>query len=144
MFWIDSATQCVERIELEGPDGGTLGRRTSVVRCPEAGRSVHGAVGGVPDGMTIDAAGHLWVVLGESGCVVQYDATSGRQLVAVRLPVERPTSCAFGARVRALLCRTSLGSARSSGRSRLVVTTAAAARVRRRSRPEHAVRHHAS
>ncbi len=26
---------------------------------------------GVPDGMTIDADDKLWVVLGESGCVVQ-------------------------------------------------------------------------
>jgi sugar lactone lactonase YvrE len=32
------------------------------------------AAAGVPDGMTIDAAGKLWVVLGESGCVVQVRA----------------------------------------------------------------------
>lgn len=31
----------------------------------------------VPDGMTIDCDGNLWVALGESGCVVCYDAATG-------------------------------------------------------------------
>lgn len=57
----------------------------------------HGFGAGVPDGMTIDAAGKLWVVLGESGCVVQYDPETGREMAAVRLPVKRPTACCFGA-----------------------------------------------
>ena len=31
----------------------------------------------VPDGLTLDAAGNLWVALGESGSVVCYDAETG-------------------------------------------------------------------
>lgn len=52
--------------------------------------------GGVPDGMTIDADGNLWVVLGESGCVAQYDAGTGAEMRRVQLPVQRPTACTFG------------------------------------------------
>lgn len=50
----------------------------------------------VPDGMTIDAEGKLWVVLGESGSVVQIDPENGDELQRVALPVKRPTSCGFG------------------------------------------------
>ena len=81
MFWIDTATNVVDAFDFDAAAGSLSNRRT-VVTCPRQGASVHGAVGGVPDGMTIDAAGKLWVVLGESGCVVQvrhaacYHATS--------------------------------------------------------------------
>ena len=81
MFWIDTATNVVDAFDLDAAAGSLSNRRT-VVTCPRQGASVHGAVGGVPDGMTIDADGKLWVVLGESGCVVQvrhaacYHATS--------------------------------------------------------------------
>jgi gluconolactonase len=50
----------------------------------------------VPDGMTIDSNGNLWVVLGESSSVVQVDAVTGAELQRVMLPVKRPTSCGFG------------------------------------------------
>ena len=70
MFWIDTATNVVDAFDFDAAAGSVSNRRT-VVTCPRQGASVHGAVGGVPDGMTIDASGKLWVVLGESGCVVQ-------------------------------------------------------------------------
>ena len=70
MFWIDTATNVVDAFDFDATAGSLSNRRT-VVTCPRQGASVHGAVGGVPDGMTIDASGKLWVVLGESGCVVQ-------------------------------------------------------------------------
>ena len=50
----------------------------------------------VPDGMTIDSNGKLWVVPGESGSVVQIDPETGLELQKVMLPVKRPTSCGFG------------------------------------------------
>ena len=53
-------------------------------------------MGGVPDGITLDAAGHVWCVLGESGHVVQYSLETGQQIASVRLPVQRPTACTFG------------------------------------------------
>ena len=95
MFWIDSATNNVDAFDFDAANGSLSNRRV-VIRCPRQGAGVFGAVAGIPDGMTIDAAGRLWVVLGESGCVVQYDPATARQLSAVALPVKRPTACTFG------------------------------------------------
>lgn len=50
----------------------------------------------VPDGLAIDAAGCLWVALGDSGAVTRVDAATGEELGRVELPVKRPTSCGFG------------------------------------------------
>lgn len=50
---------------------------------------------GLPDGMTVDADGCLWVAHWDGGCVSRFD-TRGRLLERVALPVSRPTSCAFG------------------------------------------------
>lgn len=50
----------------------------------------------VPDGMTLDSHGNLWVALGESGSVVCYDGKSGKELQRILLPIRRPTSCNFG------------------------------------------------
>ena len=50
--------------------------------------------------MTLDADGHLWVVLGESGCVVQYDPADGSEIrrVKVATPPERRGGEGWGAR----------------------------------------------
>lgn len=105
-YWIDSATQTVFVFDFDGASG-TLSNRRPCIVCPRQGTSVHGAIGGVPDGMTIDAAGKLWIALGESGCVAQYDPASGRQLSAIHLPVKRPTACTFGgADLSELYCTT--------------------------------------
>ena len=77
MYWIDTATNAVDAFDFD-PAAGALSNRRTVVTCPRQGTSVHGAVGGVPDGMTIDSAGKLWVVLGESGCVVQARSCGSR------------------------------------------------------------------
>lgn len=54
-----------------------------------------GALPGGPDGATIDAEGYLWWAQFEGGCLVRY-APDGRMDRVLRLPVSRPTSCAFG------------------------------------------------
>lgn len=51
---------------------------------------------GPPDGMAIDSTGKLWVVIGESASARQYDPETGQEICQVILPVQRPTSCAFG------------------------------------------------
>jgi sugar lactone lactonase YvrE len=51
--------------------------------------------GVVPDGLTIDEEGGIWVALWNGGAVHRY-APDGSLLAAVQLPVQRPTSCAFG------------------------------------------------
>lgn len=50
---------------------------------------------GNPDGLTVDAEGHVWVCLFGGWSVRRY-TPDGRIERELRLPVEHPTSCAFG------------------------------------------------
>jgi sugar lactone lactonase YvrE len=53
------------------------------------------AEGVEPDGMAIDQAGNLWTALWNGWCVACFDPT-GREIARTQLPVQRPTSLAFG------------------------------------------------
>ena len=68
-------------------DAGTVSNRRIFVQF-ERGE-------GVPDGMTVDTEGGVWVAMWDGWCVRRYraDGTLDR---AVSLPVPRPTSCTFG------------------------------------------------
>ena len=48
-----------------------------------------------PDGLTIDAAGNLWTALWDGWCVVCFNA-AGKEILRIKLPVQRPTSVTFG------------------------------------------------
>ena len=50
---------------------------------------------GFPDGLTVDAEGHVWSAQPGYGRVVRYDPTGGIERI-VELPVLRATSCIFG------------------------------------------------
>ncbi|KAK9833320.1 hypothetical protein WJX81_006117 [Elliptochloris bilobata] len=89
MYFVDSKAQTITAFATdEGgvPLEGAAGRLVATVPSEE----------GVPDGMTIDRTGNLWVALGEAGAVTCFDAQSGAQLHRVALPVGRPTACTFG------------------------------------------------
>ena len=51
---------------------------------------------GVPDGMTTDAAGRLWVAHWGGACVSCHDPASGAELGRIGLPTRHITNCAFG------------------------------------------------
>lgn len=53
---------------------------------------------GIPDGMTIDRDGMLWVALWNGGKVNRYDPKTGKLLLQIALPVSLVTSCTFGGR----------------------------------------------
>lgn len=53
------------------------------------------AGGGMPDGLTMDTAGCLWIALWGGGRVVRI-SPGGDLLTEVALPVAQPSSCAFG------------------------------------------------
>jgi sugar lactone lactonase YvrE len=58
-------------------------------------RLFHRTAKGRPDGATIDSEGCLWFAAVDGGCVCQIDP-EGREIIAIPLPVSRPTKPAFG------------------------------------------------
>jgi sugar lactone lactonase YvrE len=87
-YYVDSPERRVDRFAFDG-DRGQLGERTTAVDLAD--------VPGMPDGITVDADGCLWIAIWDGGQVRRH-APDGRLLAVVELPVDRPTSCAFGGR----------------------------------------------
>jgi sugar lactone lactonase YvrE len=85
MYANDSALQVTWRYDLM-PDGTPINRR-------ELARFGEGE--GYPDGMTVDSEGCLWIAFWDGWCLRRL-SPSGERLSELRLPVQRPTSCAFG------------------------------------------------
>lgn len=81
----DTGRGIVYRFDL-GPDGDPRDRR-EFIRFPREW--------GVPDGMTVDAEGGLWVAHWGGGRVTRF-TSGGRPDRAVRLPASQITSCTFG------------------------------------------------
>jgi sugar lactone lactonase YvrE len=85
LYHTDSSDRTIFRFPLT--PHGALGRR-------EVFAQFEGSHG-YPDGMTIDAEGCLWVAFWDGWCLRRF-APTGEQVGEVDLPVQRPTSCAFG------------------------------------------------
>ena len=86
MYFIDSAPREIYAYDFDLAGGGVKNRRR-LVRIAEE----HG----LPDGMTVDAEGFLWVAQWSGGRVVRYDP-DGKIERMIPMPVQRPTSVAFG------------------------------------------------
>jgi sugar lactone lactonase YvrE len=82
-YFADSATGGVDVFDTD-PETGTLGVRRRFV-----------TVGGVPDGLTLDASGALWVAVWGMSELRRY-TPDGRLDTVVSLPVRQVTSVAFG------------------------------------------------
>jgi sugar lactone lactonase YvrE len=95
-FFADSGSETVDAYAVDAVGAPTAAPPRRVAALPSG--HAH-----VPDGLCLDAAGNLWVALGESGAVVCYSPTTGEELRRVALPVKRPTSCAFGGGAREVL-----------------------------------------
>ncbi len=86
MYLSDSGTGCIDAFDFDGASGDIGGRRT-IARITEPGV--------VPDGLTVDESGDIWVALWGGGALRCY-SPEGSQLSTVPVPVDQPTSCAFG------------------------------------------------
>ncbi len=86
MYFIDSAPGEIYAYDFDLATGNPRNRRT-LVRVAEE----HG----LPDGMTVDAEGFLWVAQWSGGRVVRYDP-DGKAERVIPMPVRRPTSVTFG------------------------------------------------
>ena len=73
---------------------GDLHDRRTIVRID--------AEGIAPDGLTVDDRGDIWVALWGGGALRRY-RPDGSLLATVAVPVDRPTSCAFGGPGRSIL-----------------------------------------
>jgi sugar lactone lactonase YvrE len=86
MYYVDSTTQGLDAFDFDLAQG-TLGQRRRLVSIP--------AQEGLPDGMTVDAEGGLWLALHGSGTVRRY-LPSGELDRVIRVPARYVTCCAFG------------------------------------------------
>ena len=84
MYYVDSLTHRVDSFDFDPDVGGISNRRTFV----DLGDSV-------PDGLTVDAEGFVWVAVYGRWKVCRY-SSDGSLADELELPTRRITSCAFG------------------------------------------------
>ena len=85
MYDVDS-TEGIDAFDFDVESGQVGNRRRLVTLDPELG---------MPDGMTVDSAGSLWVAIWGGSKVHRY-APSGEFERAIHMPVSQVTSVAFG------------------------------------------------
>lgn len=85
MYHTDSALQVIYCFDID--EAGDASNRREFVRFGEGD--------GFPDGMTVDAEGDLWVAFWDGWCIRRI-SPDGEVKDRIAMPVQRPTSCAFG------------------------------------------------
>jgi sugar lactone lactonase YvrE len=86
MYYVDSLAYQVDVMDYD-PASGEIGRRRCLATLG------NGEV--VPDGLTVDAQGCIWVAVWGGGAVQRY-RPDGRLKQIIELPAAHVTSCAFG------------------------------------------------
>ncbi len=86
-YYVDSPTGAIDLFDTD-PQTGTLSNRRRFVDVTPDDE-------GIPDGLTIDADGGIWLAVWGTGEVRRYEP-DGRLDTVVRLPVSQVSSAAFG------------------------------------------------
>ncbi|HEY0826663.1 MAG TPA: SMP-30/gluconolactonase/LRE family protein [Bacilli bacterium] len=87
MYYIDSVTKQVAAYDYDLSTGG-ISNRKIVITIPENG--------GLPDGMTLDAEGMIWIAQWGGYQVSRWNPHTGQQIDSIQLPVSQVSSCTFG------------------------------------------------
>jgi len=87
MYYIDSPRRCVDRF-LVDPATGRISDRQTVIMFEESNV--------LPDGMTVDEEGMLWVAEWGGWKVCRWNPHTGQKLMTIEVPTKHVTSCAFG------------------------------------------------
>jgi sugar lactone lactonase YvrE len=85
-YYVDSPTGGVDLFDTD-PDSGALSNRRRFIDIP--------AADGIPDGLTVDADGGIWLAVWGSSELRRY-TPAGRLDTVVRLPASQVSSAAFG------------------------------------------------
>jgi sugar lactone lactonase YvrE len=86
MYYVDSGTQSVDVFDFD-VERGTVSNRRPLVRIARET--------GVPDGLTVDVDGCLWLAVWRGAAVHRY-SPDGALDRCIRMPVTQPTKCWFG------------------------------------------------
>ncbi len=86
MYYIDSPRRTIDVFDFDAERGQISGRRTAVTIPEEAG---------LPDGMTLDEEGRIWVALWGGGAVRCY-SPEGKLEEVIQVAAPQTTSCCFG------------------------------------------------
>jgi sugar lactone lactonase YvrE len=86
MYLTDTLRRLIYAYDYDAASGSIEHRRVFVDSTAEAG---------YPDGMTVDSEGGIWSARWSGSKITRYDP-GGKVEREIRLPVECPTSCAFG------------------------------------------------
>lgn len=87
MYFTESFRYAIYAYDFDAASGAISNRRTFA--------EVDRTTGAFPDGLTVDAEGHVWSVHNAVGRVVRY-TPEGRIERTIELPVPRPCGCSFG------------------------------------------------
>ncbi|XP_076629972.1 uncharacterized protein LOC143346100 [Colletes latitarsis] len=88
-YYIDTPTRKVAAFDFD-PIEGTISNRSIAFDLQKYN------ISGLPDGMTIDRNGNLWLALFNGGAVINVNPNTGCVLRFLKLPADKVTSCAFG------------------------------------------------
>ncbi|WP_131753176.1 SMP-30/gluconolactonase/LRE family protein [Legionella feeleii] len=86
LYFADSMAHTIYRFDFD-LQNGIITNKKRFIDIPDTD--------GLPDGLTVDADGFLWVAMWDGSCINRY-SPQGEKVSSIPLPIPRPTSVAFG------------------------------------------------
>lgn len=87
MYMVDSALRVIYQYDFNLQNGKISNKKILIETDPALG---------LPDGMSIDTDGNLWIAFWKGKCIGCVDSHTGKLLKKIKTPCAVPTSCCFG------------------------------------------------